>query len=241
MPARLLNTFDLIQLDMYESNSNKRKKAKLQRHKLLERQIIRLLSQRKPQTACAAPSSMGVPQRANKKWLSDRSYRQEQGQQPDRKLESRHPISKQSQCFTENKCQKNRKRIETATIDESMAPIKRGDCLALRAWQKMLQKEKANRKKMCSMWENILYHTILRKGSLLLKRMQNESTHETVGGATREYAKMQSRRALKVEDVYCMDVMATSTFALDNGVIVSNCMDASRYAIDDLSRPLLDL
>ena len=43
-----------------------------------------------------------------------------------------------------------------------------------------------------------------------------------------------------VEPVYCLDVYDTSNFSIEGGVIVSNCMDSLRYAIDELSRPKFD-
>ena len=43
-----------------------------------------------------------------------------------------------------------------------------------------------------------------------------------------------------VEPVYCLDVYDTSNFSIEGGIIVSNCMDALRYAIDDLQRPRFD-
>lgn len=43
-----------------------------------------------------------------------------------------------------------------------------------------------------------------------------------------------------VEPVYCLDVYDTSNFSIEGGVIVSNCMDSIRYAIDDLQRPRFD-
>ena len=40
--------------------------------------------------------------------------------------------------------------------------------------------------------------------------------------------------------VYCLDVYDTSNFAIDGGIIVSNCMDCIRYAIDDMSAEHFD-
>jgi intein/homing endonuclease len=46
------------------------------------------------------------------------------------------------------------------------------------------------------------------------------------------YIKVESVKELnKQEDVYCLTAEGTHTFALKNGVIVSNCMDSMRYGL----------
>jgi hypothetical protein len=107
--------------------------------------------------------------------------------------------------------------------------------MALGSWQRIVEREKADRKEMRSLWEKLLYTRFFDFCTLLLWKLQNEGKAKKTQGSTRVYAKMRSRKALGVEDVYCMDVFDTSTFALYNGVIVSNCLDALRYAVDDLA------
>lgn len=107
--------------------------------------------------------------------------------------------------------------------------------MALGSWQRIVEREKADRKEMRSLWEKLLYTRFFDFCTLLLWKLQNAGKAKKTQGSTRVYAKMRSRKALGVEDVYCMDVFDTSTFALYNGVIVSNCLDALRYAVDDLA------
>ena len=62
------------------------------------------------------------------------------------------------------------------------------------------------------------------------------------------FAKMSKQKNGKIakiekdgeEPVYCLDVFDTSNFSIEGGVIVSNCMDATRYAIDDLSKKRIE-
>ena len=240
VPARLLNTSDLIRLDTYGSKENQRNKATIQRPQLLARQIIRVLSKRRSQAPLATQSRLAISQRADTEGTSGGSYRPQPRPQQHRKPQASHAGGEQPQRFAGNYRKQARQCAKKSAKHESMAQIGSGESMALGAWQEMLRKEKADRAKMCTMRERFLYHTILRPGSLLLQQLQDASAPAPASRATRKYAKMRKRQALRIEDVYCMDVMATSTFALDNGVIVSNCMDALRYAIDDLSRPRFD-
>ena len=240
VPACLLNTEDMIQLDMYESSNCKREKTTIQWHKLLERGKEWLLQKRPAQTPHSTQGCVGVPQWEDTERAGDRPYRQGQGQQPGRELEGCELVGKQQKCFCGRIGEEKTTRRKDKTTGESVAQVRGGEKMALREWQTCVSKEKADRKKLCSLWEKILYNQVFRICTLLLFELQNASKKKKIERATRKYAKMRSRREIGIEDVYCMDVYDTSNFALDNGVIVSNCLDALRYAIDDLDKPRFD-
>lgn len=235
VPAYLLNTKDMIQLDTYESRSYKRKEAKIQRSKLLARCKSWILSKRTAQATFDSQGRLGVSQWASAKGSSDRSYRQRQEQQPNRKSSSCSSLSKQQECFRKNNSKETSARRSYKGESESLAFFGGRPKMALGNWQRIVEKEKADRKEMRSLWEKLLYTRLFDFCTLLLWKLQNAGKTKKAQGSARVYAKMRSRKALGVEDVYCMDVFDTSTFALYNGVIVSNCLDALRYAVDDLA------
>lgn len=235
VPAYLLNTKDMIQLDIYESRSYKRKEAKIQRSKLLARCKSWILSKRTAQATFDSQGSLGVSQWASSKGSSDRSYRQGQEQQPNRESSSCSPLSKQQECFRKDNSKETSARRSYKGESESLAFFGGRPKMALESWQRIVDREKADRKEMRSLWEKLLYTRFFDFCALLLWKLQNAGKTKKAQGSTRVYAKMRSRKALGVEDVYCMDVFDTSTFALYNGVIVSNCLDALRYAVDDLA------
>lgn len=237
VPARLLTKKDKVQLYNYARKDCQRKQTRVQRITLLARQKFGLLSQRLAQAPLFAQDCVGVSQRASAEGPGYRPHRPEQGQQPDRELTSSHTVSQQQKCFGRNHEGTQSELRQDTTTNEGMACLGGGESLALRAWQARLSKEKADRKNMCALWEKILYNTILKDSSLLLTKMQNASENKTPTRASREYASIASRKTLGKEPVYCLDVYDTSNFALANGVVVSNCMDATRYAISDLHRP----
>ncbi len=240
VPARLLNSEDMIQLDTYEGKDNQPQKTKLQWRQLLARQKFWVLSKRSAQAPHSAQGSMGISQRKNPKQDDYRPHRQEQGQQPNRKLAGGIAFSQQPECFASNNCEKTRPYGQNPPVGKGVACVGRGKGLALEEWQRLVERERINRKTMRTLWEKILYTKLFDKGALLLWKMQNARKKEKAQGTTRKYTKMSSRRSLGVMDVYCLDVYDTSNFALDNGIIVSNCLDATRYAIDDLGKQRFD-
>lgn len=278
VPASLLNTEDVIQW-VYDkdnqSGGHKREKATLQWREFLERAKERLLQKRKHAPTLSASNCLGVPQREDTGGPGHRPHRPEQGQQPDRKPSSGDALNEQPECFGTDEAQAQESSRKGKGDDESMARLRGGEKMALRTWQACISKEKANRKRMCSLWEKILYNTILRKGSILLGQLQDERKKAQTKGPRREherraiqghlrnmwarilvnqegcadmFAKMSKQKNGKIakieedgtEPVFCLDVFDTSTFSIEGGVIVSNCMDSIRYAIDDLQRPRFD-
>lgn len=239
VPARLLTKKDKVQLYNYACKDHQRKQTRVQRIALLARQKFGLLSKCITQTPLFAQDCVGVSQWASAEGSGYRPHRPEQGQQPNRELASSDPISQQQECIGRSqKSTQNELRKDTTT-NECMACLGGGESLALRTWQARLSKEKANRKNMCALWEKILYNTILKENSVLLTKLQNASKEKALAGTPREYTSITSRETLGKEPVYCLDVYDTSTFALANGVVVSNCMDSVRYAIADLHRPVV--
>lgn len=237
VPARLLTKKDKVQLYNYARKDYQQKQTRVQRITLLARQKFGLLSQRLAQAPLFAQDCVGVSQRASAEGTGYRPHRPEQGQQPNRELTSSDSISQQQECVGRSQeGTQNELRQDTST-NEGMACLGGGASLALRAWQACLSKEKADRKNMCALWEKILYNTILKDGSVLLAKLQNAGKEKAPTGPSREYASITFRKTLGKEPVYCLDVYDTSNFALANGVVVSNCMDAIRYAISDLHRP----
>lgn len=278
VPASLLNTEDVIQW-VYDkdnqSGGHKREKATLQWREFLERAKERLLQKRKHAPTHSASNCLGVPQREDTGGAGHRPHRPEQGQQPDRKPSSGDAFNEQPERFGTDEAQAQGELRKGKGADESMARLRGGEKMALRTWQACISKEKANRKRMCSLWEKILYNTILRKGSILLTELQDERKKAQTKGTCRKYerraiqgrlrnmwarilvnqercadmlAKMSKQKNGKIanieedgtEPVFCLDVFDTSTFSIEGGVIVSNCLDSIRYAVDDLQRPRFD-
>lgn len=93
---------------------------------------------------------------------------------------------------------------------------------------------------MRPLWERLLYTRCWDKISVLLWQLQNARKASQTDGASRGYTKMLKKERAGKVPVYCLDVYDTSNFAVDGGIIVSNCMDALRYAIDDLDKPRFD-
>ena len=81
--------------------------------------------------------------------------------------------------------------------------------------------------KVRHMWKNVLFSKV-QSDDVFGKMPEQEDIHP---------AKIE---ADGVEPVYCLDVYDTSNFSIEGGVIVSNCMDSTRYAIDDLSKKRFD-
>ena len=278
VPAKLLNTEDMIQW-VYEKNNqsanNQRKKTSVQWHKLLERQKTRLLQKCTTQAPCFAQSCLGISSWENTGGSCDRSYRPEQGQQSDRKFESGLSFGEQCKCIGRNYCQTEKSNGQNTRPHQAMACVRGREKMALGAWQACISEEKATRKRMCSVWEKILYNTILKKGTLLLRELSDEGHEAQAKRSTRGcdryaiqkklfnmwkrffvhekecndmFAKMSKQKNGKIakiekdgkEPVYCLDVFDTSNFSIEGGVIVSNCMDATRYAIDDLSKKRIE-
>lgn len=278
IPARLLTTLNKIQWVYEKDNQSRnsvRQKTTVQRQAFLARSKFGILPQRRHKTPFTAPTCMDLSQWADPAGHGSGPYRQEQGQQPDRKSASRHAIGEQQECFARDYEAKERTGKSGAGIDKNLACIGGGESVALRAWQTRVSEERAARKNLCSVWEKILYHTILKDGSVLLLELQDASaeaqTKRTPGERNgckirtslrnlwqklfvstgegtdllREMSKQKDGRIAKIEKdgtepVYCLDVYDTSNFSIEGGVIVSNCLDALRYAIDDLSRPKFD-
>lgn len=93
---------------------------------------------------------------------------------------------------------------------------------------------------MRPLWERLLYTRGWDKISVLLWKLQNARKAEKTDGASGEYTKMLKKERAGKAPVYCLDVYDTSNFAIDGGIIVSNCMDALRYAVDDMSAEHFD-
>jgi hypothetical protein len=73
-----------------------------------------------------------------------------------------------------------------------------------------------------------------------LKLINTASKERALGVAARRLAAMHAVECLKVEsasneDAYCITVPSTECFALEGGIITSNCVDSIRYAA--MSRP----
>lgn len=81
--------------------------------------------------------------------------------------------------------------------------------------------------KVRHMWKNVLFPKAQR-ANMFAKMPKQEDIHPT------------KIEADGVEPVYCIDVYDTSNFSIEGGIIVSNCLDATRYAVDDLSKPRFD-
>ena len=240
VPASLLNEHDVIQCVMYGSQNHQRNKAGVQRKELLERQERAILSQRSDETSCLTQSGMGIPQRHDSGRNGHRPYRQEPRQQSNRESEARHGIREQQECFSGNDAQTARANGQSIGKGERMAQVRGRESRSLRDWQEIVAKERAARKNMRPLWERLLYTRCWDKISVLLWKLQNARKASQADGASREYTKMLKKERAGKAPVYCLDVYDTSNFAVDGGIIVSNCMDALRYAIDDLQRPRFD-
>ena len=240
VPASLLNEHDVIQCVMYGSQNHQRNKAGVQRKELLERQERAILSQRSDETSCLTQSGMGIPQRQDSGRNGHRPYRQESRQQSNRESEARHDIREQQECFSGNDAQTARANGQSIGKGERMAQVRGGESRSLRDWQEIVAKERAARKNMRPLWERLLYTRCWDKISVLLWELQNARKASQTDGASREYTKMLTKERAGKAPVYCLDVYDTSNFAVDGGIIVSNCMDALRYAVDDLQRPRFD-
>lgn len=240
VPASLLNEHDVIQCVMYGSQNHQRNKAGVQRKELLERQERAILSQRSDEAPCLTQSSMGISQRHDSGRDGHRPYRQESRQQSNRESEARHGIREQQECFSGNNTQTARADGQSIGKGERMAQVRGGESRSLRDWQEIVAKERDARKNMRPLWERLLYTRCWDKISVLLWQLQNARKASQTDGASREYTKMLKKERAGKAPVYCLDVYDTSNFAVDGGIIVSNCMDALRYAIDDLQRPRFD-
>ena len=240
VPASLLNEHDVIQCVMYGSQNHQRNKAGVQRQELLERQERAILSQRSDETACPTQSGVGISQWQDSGRDGYRPYRQESRQQSNRESEARHGIREQQECFGGNDTQTARANGKSIGKGERMAQVRGGESRSLRDWQEIVAKERAARKNMRPLWERLLYTRCWDKISVLLWELQNARKASQTDGASREYTKMLKKERAGKAPVYCLDVYDTSNFAVDGGIIVSNCMDALRYAIDDLSKPRFD-
>ena len=240
VPASLLNEHDVIQCVMYGSENYQRNKAGVQRQELLEGQERAILSQRPDETACPTQSGVGIPQRQDSGRDGHRPYRQESRQQSNRESEARHSIREQQECFGGNDTQTARANGQSIGKGERMAQVRSSESCSLRDWQEIVARERAARKNMRPLWERLLYTRCWDKISVLLWKLQNARKASQTDGTSREYTKMLKKERVGKAPVYCLDVYDTSNFAVDGGIIVSNCMDALRYAIDDLSRPRFD-
>lgn len=240
VPASLLNEHDVIQCVMYGSENHQRNKAGVQRQELLEGQEREILSQRPDETAYPTQSGVGIPQRQDPGRDGHRPYRQESRQQSNRESEARHSIREQQECFGGNDTQTARANGQSIGKGERMAQVRSSESCSLRDWQEIVARERAARKNMRPLWERLLYTRCWDKISVLLWKLQNARKASQTDGTSREYTKMLKKERVGKAPVYCLDVYDTSNFAVDGGIIVSNCMDALRYAIDDLSRPRFD-
>lgn len=280
VPASLLNTEDMIQSVIYEttrSRGHQRQKTKIQWQELLARCIERLLSKRTIQASCVASGGVGVLQRKDTSRASYRSHRQEQRQQSDNKPASRITLGKRQERVSGNTKEKAAAHGRNTLGDESVACFGGREKMALGAWQACVSEERTRRKKLCALWEKVLYNTVLKGSALLFRNLQDESKNQTTDGASRGRKRGGARKALRnlwrrillqseegsdllailskqenvsvaiakveedgIEPVYCMDVFDTSNFSVEGGLIVSNCLDALRYAIDDLDKPRFD-
>ena len=54
-----------------------------------------------------------------------------------------------------------------------------------------------------------------------------------------KYKKIKQIKYIGKEDVYNMEVKTHHNFSVNGGLIVHNCIDAVRYAVNDLSRDLM--
>lgn len=240
VPASLLNEHDVIQCVMYGGQNHQRNKAGVQRQELLERQERAILSQRPDETACPTQSGVGIPQRQDSARNGHRPYRQGSRQQSNRESEACHRIREQQECFGGNDAQTARADGQSIGKGERMAQVRGGESRSLRDWQEIVARERAARKNMRPLWERLLYTRCWDKISVLLWKLQNARKASQTDGASREYTKMLNKERVGKAPVYCLDVYDTSNFAIDGGIIVSNCMDALRYAVDDMSRQRFD-
>ncbi|NNU96184.1 hypothetical protein ES017_06155 [Anoxybacillus sp. EFIL] len=93
-------------------------------------------------------------------------------------------------------------------------------------------------KKGCaSVVGNISLPTDLKKQNTVLKSVQTKQFHDS-----HNYVRIKNIRYIGKGDVYNMEVKDHHNFSVEGGLIVHNCIDATRYAFeDDMKRPSVSI
>lgn len=226
LPTTCINNNDRIKSVTYGSYSFIGQKTAIQWKELLLRkwQIFSENYQSpkrwyKSQVLFAAQGSMGVSQWGYPGQHADKSQRLGLEEQPDRKFRTDdsqgQPSLPESRKY--RKAQKTCR--EDTTFSCEVAQYEGRARFSQQTFQRKLEKEKADKKKMLSLWKRVRY-TISDAFKLLPPELQDEGKTKKVVSVTRTGL---------IEPVYNLEVEDTANFALGNGAISSNCLDEIRY------------
>jgi hypothetical protein len=209
--AGLLRPTDMIQSVTYDKNN-----SVFQWSKVYPTQWGKIFKQWKQKNAqvCMGSSERGDTERSS--YSSQRQQSTEQRyKQPGIKDRIRTFIK--SLDTGEARVGKSTRSFDTSTYKE-VAWVKRGEGVALTAWEEYIHQEKTSRKGVRSLSQKLFYNAIGINCSVLPPELQNECPTKTVVGVTRG----------RSEVVYNLDVEETHCLWAD-GVIAHNCIDGCRY------------
>jgi hypothetical protein len=209
--AGLLRPSDMIQSVTYDKDN-----SAFQWSQIYPTQWGKIFKQWKQKDAqiCVGSSEWGDTERAS---------HTPQGQQPAKQRHNQFRIKDKIRAFIRSLDTRKTRASESegffdTTTYKEMAWVKRGEGVALTAWEEYICQKKTSRKGVRSLSQKLFYNAIGIDCEVLPPELQNERPTKTVIGITRG----------RSEIVYNLDVEETHCLWAD-GVIAHNCIDGCRY------------
>lgn len=216
--AGLLNKLDMIQCDIYETNTRIQWKDI---YSALWRKVFQ------PWAKTITSGSLGALQWAYSKGLSHTSQRPRYSQQQNRELRTETQDSSFKRPHDSSKEGKAKEMgRKDKTTNKEVAWIKRGKGMAQVTWSEDVCEKRSYFKRLCLLPQDIYYKAVCKVRKILSSELQNESKTKTIVGVARRFCPITYN--LEVDNTHCL---------IANGVVAHNCMDAVRYAFNAVLTP----